>query len=70
MYAIRSYYDRFDIFWTALRHLAMPVFTLSLFHWATLGRVNRSRVLSEKNSGEEEQAKKKEFSYIDSYNFV
>ena len=40
---------RFDIFWTALRHLAMPVFTLSLFHWATLGRVTRSMVLSEQN---------------------
>lgn len=38
---------RFDIFWTALRHLAMPVFTLSLFHWATLGRITRSIVIDQ-----------------------
>jgi peptide/nickel transport system permease protein len=38
---------RFDIFWIALRHLAMPVFTLSLFHWATLGRITRSIVIDQ-----------------------
>jgi ABC-type dipeptide/oligopeptide/nickel transport system permease component len=40
---------RFDIFVTALRHLAMPVFTLSLFHWATLGRITRSIVIGQQN---------------------
>jgi ABC-type dipeptide/oligopeptide/nickel transport system permease component len=39
--------QRLDIFWTALRHLAMPVFTLSLFHWATLGRITRSIVIDQ-----------------------
>jgi len=28
---------RLDIFWDAWRHLVMPIFTLSLYHWATLG---------------------------------
>jgi peptide/nickel transport system permease protein len=40
---------RFDIFLTALRHLAMPVFTLSLFHWATLGRITRNIVIDQQN---------------------
>jgi peptide/nickel transport system permease protein len=40
---------RFDVFWTALRHLIMPVFTLSLFHWATLGRVTRTTVINQQN---------------------
>jgi peptide/nickel transport system permease protein len=40
---------RFDIFLAALRHLAMPVFTLSLFHWATLGRITRSIVIGQQN---------------------
>lgn len=31
----------------ALRHLAMPAFTLSLLHWATLGRITRAAVLEE-----------------------
>ena len=31
----------------ALRHLAMPVFTLSIVHWATLGRVTRSIMIEE-----------------------
>lgn len=31
----------------ALRHLAMPVITLSLFHWATLGRVARAATIEE-----------------------
>jgi peptide/nickel transport system permease protein len=40
---------RFDIFVDALRHLAMPVFTLSLFHWATLGRITRSTIIAERH---------------------
>ncbi len=36
-----------DIFREALRHLVMPVVTLSLFHWATLGRVTRAAMLEE-----------------------
>lgn len=36
---------RYDIFEEALRHLAMPVITLSLFHWATLGRLIRSTII-------------------------
>ncbi len=39
---------RFDIFITALRHLAMPVFTLSIYHWATLGRITRATILNER----------------------
>ncbi len=35
----------------AARHLAMPVITLSLFHWATLGRVTRASVIEETNQG-------------------
>jgi len=31
----------------AFRHLALPVFTLSLAHWATLGRVTRSSMIEE-----------------------
>jgi peptide/nickel transport system permease protein len=40
---------RFDIFINSLRHLAMPVFTLSIFHWATLGRISRSTVIAERH---------------------
>lgn len=40
---------RFDVFVNALRHLAMPVMTLSLFHWATLGRITRATIMGEKN---------------------
>ncbi len=40
---------RFDIFVDALRHLAMPVMTLSVFHWATLGRITRATVMGERN---------------------
>jgi len=36
---------RYDIFAEALRHLAMPAMTLSLYHWATLGRLTRSTIL-------------------------
>jgi peptide/nickel transport system permease protein len=39
---------RLDIFWDACKHLAMPVFTLSLYHWATLGRIARTSMLSER----------------------
>lgn len=38
---------RFDILGNAFRHLAMPVFTLSIYHWATLGRVTRVSILGE-----------------------
>lgn len=38
-----------DVFLEALRHLAMPVLTLSLFHWATLGRITRATVLNERS---------------------
>ena len=40
---------RFDIFVDALRHLAMPVFTLSIYHWATLGRITRSIIITERH---------------------
>ncbi len=36
-----------DVTVDALRHLAMPVLTLSLFHWATLGRVARAATIEE-----------------------
>ena len=39
---------RVDVLESAFRHLAMPVFTLSLYHWATLARVTRVTALSEK----------------------
>jgi peptide/nickel transport system permease protein len=38
---------RMDILKDALRHLAMPVFTLSIYHWATLARVTRVSMLGE-----------------------
>jgi len=38
-----------DVFVDALRHLAMPVITLFVFHWATLGRITRATILGEKN---------------------
>jgi peptide/nickel transport system permease protein len=40
---------RFDIFLDALRHLAMPVITLSLYNWAVLGRVTRATILEQRN---------------------
>ena len=40
--------SRPDVFWAALRHLAMPVMTLSMFHWATLGRITRATVMDER----------------------
>jgi peptide/nickel transport system permease protein len=42
---------RMDIFIDASKHLVMPVFTLSLYYWATLGRVTRATVMSERNKG-------------------
>jgi len=39
---------RLDVVVDALRHLAMPVITLSLFHWATLGRITRSTIIAER----------------------
>lgn len=40
---------RWDIFVDTWRHLVMPVFTLSLYHWATLGRISRSTTIGERN---------------------
>jgi peptide/nickel transport system permease protein len=36
---------RMDIFWDALRHLALPAFTLALTEWALLTRIMRSSLL-------------------------
>lgn len=36
-----------DVTVDALRHLAMPVFTLAIVHWATLGRVTRVTMIDE-----------------------
>jgi ABC-type dipeptide/oligopeptide/nickel transport system permease component len=38
-----------DIFIDAVRHLAMPVLTLSLYNWATLGRVTRATIIGQRN---------------------
>lgn len=38
---------RLDVLKDAFRHLAMPVFTLSIYHWATLARVTRVSMLGE-----------------------
>lgn len=40
---------RFDVTLNAFRHLILPVFTLSLFHWATLGRITRTLIIEEKD---------------------
>lgn len=40
---------RLDVFKDAWKHLAMPVFTLSLFHWATLGRITRASIIDERS---------------------
>ena len=40
-----------DVSGDAARHLAMPVVTLSVFHWATLGRVTRASIIEEANKG-------------------
>ncbi len=39
---------RLDVTLDALRHLVMPVITLSLYHWATLGRITRSTIIAER----------------------
>ncbi|MBN1177862.1 MAG: ABC transporter permease [Anaerolineae bacterium] len=39
--------SRPDIAFDALRHLALPVFSLSLAHWATLTRVTRTAIIEE-----------------------
>ena len=39
---------RLDIFVDSLRHLVLPVVTLSLVHWATLGRIVRSTIILER----------------------
>ncbi|NLW71882.1 MAG: ABC transporter permease [Chloroflexi bacterium] len=36
---------RFDIFWDALRHMILPILTLSYINWATYVRVMRSSML-------------------------
>ena len=36
---------RFDVFWDALRHMIMPIITLSYISWATFVRVTRSSML-------------------------
>lgn len=38
---------RLDIFENSLRHLAMPVITLAIYHWATLARVTRISMIGE-----------------------
>lgn len=38
---------RFDVVIDALRHLVLPVLSLSLAHWATLGRVTRAAIIEE-----------------------
>lgn len=38
---------RLDITLNAFQHLALPVLTLSLAHWATLGRITRAAIIEE-----------------------
>lgn len=40
---------RTDVTIDALRHLVLPVFALSLTHWATLGRVTRVSIIEQKH---------------------
>ena len=50
LYTIDSLLNgRFDIFVDALKHLILPVFTLSLYHWATLTRITRSTIITERH---------------------
>ncbi|HSA99189.1 MAG TPA: ABC transporter permease [Anaerolineales bacterium] len=39
---------RLDVFWDAARHLVMPVLTLAMYHWATLGRITRATIMAER----------------------
>lgn len=41
---------RADLVLDALRHLALPILTLSVSHWATLGRVTRALMIEELDS--------------------
>jgi len=41
--------ERSDISVSALRHLVLPAFTLSLLHWATLGRLTRAAMIEEQD---------------------
>jgi peptide/nickel transport system permease protein len=40
--------DRLDIFVDAVKHLVLPVLTLSVYHWATLGRITRAMIIGER----------------------
>ena len=40
--------NRLDVTLDAFRHLAMPVITLAMYHWATLGRITRVTTIAEK----------------------
>jgi peptide/nickel transport system permease protein len=40
---------RVDMFGDAWKHLAMPIFTLSLYHWATLARIARTSMIEERS---------------------
>lgn len=40
-----------DIALDALKHLVMPVVTLSLYHWATLGRITRATIIEQRRKG-------------------
>jgi peptide/nickel transport system permease protein len=42
---------QFGVSLDAARHLVLPVITLSMFQWATLGRVTRAAVIEETNLG-------------------
>jgi len=39
---------RWDIFTDSLRHLAMPVLTLTIFNWAVIGRITRSIIMEQR----------------------
>ena len=40
-----------DISLDAVKHLVMPVVTLSLYHWATLGRITRATIIEQRRKG-------------------
>ena len=37
-----------DVSQNAIKHLILPVFALSLYHWATLGRITRALIMEER----------------------
>ena len=39
---------RLDVFVDAVRHLVLPVLTLSLYNWATLGRITRATIIEQR----------------------